>query len=255
MASSECSRCPPGLRRRARARRAAPRPAPAAASPAAASDPRRGCRWRRTMAGHRRLDVGSSRHVCVARSAGSSEGTPPRWTRSVITVAHAGGERAQPGARGFAGGRPAQVEADVARRDVIGQLLVGLEVAGEDDAIGEAVRGDVGVRVVVRGGAAGEQQPRRRRMRQRRRGTPPAPAESASPASARRTRRTARPRPRCRTARESPPAPAVRLRPAPRAPWPSRIDTSWLSGVRAWEFGPWELGVDLEVGALSRVGS
>ena len=61
-------------------------------------------------------------------------------------------ERAQPWARGFARGRPAQVQRDVAGGEVIGEVGVRVEIAGAGDAIGEAMRGDVGADVVVGGG-------------------------------------------------------------------------------------------------------
>ncbi len=105
-----------------RAARAARRRRPAGASPAAASDPRRGCRWRRTPAigrGVARRATCSTVHV-----RGSSDGTSARWARSVMIVGTPAARRAQPGPGDLARGRPAQVERDVAGRDVLGELVV-----------------------------------------------------------------------------------------------------------------------------------
>ena len=66
---------------------------------------------------------------------GSTAARPPGARGHDDDRRPAGGQAAQPGTGHLARGRPAQVQRDVARGDAVGQLVVGLEVAGERHAV------------------------------------------------------------------------------------------------------------------------
>ena len=76
------------------------------------------------------------------------------------------GESTEPGSGGFARGRPAQVERHIACGKVRRDVRVRRKVTGDDDAILDALRGDVGTDIIVIGRRSCEQQPRVGRVRQ-----------------------------------------------------------------------------------------
>ena len=88
---------------------------------------------------------------------GSIVGTSDKWARSVITVALACGQAAQPWSGHLASRRPSQIECDVARRDSVGEGGIRLEIARYRHRAFQIMPLDILPKVVVSRHGAGEQ--------------------------------------------------------------------------------------------------